>query len=109
MASDNPVIVIYPGQVAGPSGHAGGGQARGENPVPTGAVDPHKTHKDFPALWSAFVRGNFRDLRQVSMTFGVSERTARAWWNGETGVNGAHIATAFRVLPAETLKLLSAA
>lgn len=83
--------------------------------VPRGPVrgravaDPHEVQKAMPQLWQSFIRANFRDLRDVMVAFGVSERAARKWWNAEGGVNGAYVCFALRRWPAEARQWLEAA
>ncbi len=74
-----------------------------------GVDDPHNVQKGMPELWQAFIRANFRDLRDVMMAFGVSERAARKWWNAEGGVNGAFVVHAFRRWPDAARAWLEAA
>lgn len=80
--------------------------ARG-NPVPP--YDPHLVHREFPDRWQSYVRANFRGLNHIQQVFGVSERTARKWWNGETGANGGHVAIAMREHPVQAQRMLFAA
>lgn len=72
-------------------------------------VDPNAVHRKFPARWKAYIRAHYSDLRQVTKAFGVSERTARKWWNGETGANGGHVAVAVMLHPVQTQQFLFAA
>lgn len=110
MNSPFPQYVVVPlHQLSLQANQTGAADARGEIPAPDSQFDPYKMHAEFGAKWSAFVRANFHNLRQVSLSFGVSERTARAWWKGETGANAAQVAIAFRHCPEATLALLQAA
>lgn len=68
--------------------------------------NPHQVRRDFPQRWSVYVRTNFSDLRHVQQVFGVSERTARKWWNAETGVNGGHVAVALAEHPVAAPRML---
>lgn len=85
------------------------GDCPADFPAPGGAVDPHRIHRDFPQRWQAYIRANFYDLRHVQQVFAVSERTARSWWNGETGANGGHVAVAVRAHPVAASRMLFAA
>ena len=71
--------------------------------------DPHAVHRDFPDRWQAYIRANYRHLGHVQQVFGVSERTARKWWNGETGANGGHVAIAVNEHPVAAPRMLFAA
>lgn len=79
---------------------------RGES-VPR--YDPHRVHREFPDRWQGYIRANYRDLRHVMHIFGVSERTARKWWRGETGANGGHVAIAVNEHPVAAPRMLFAA
>lgn len=71
--------------------------------------NPHRVHREFPDRWQGYVRANYRGLGHVQQVFGVSERTARKWWNGETGANGGHVAIAMREHPVQAQQMLFAA
>ena len=71
--------------------------------------DPHAVHRDFPDRWQTYIRANYRHLGHVQQVFGVSERTARKWWNGETGANGGHVAIAVNEHPVAAPRMLFAA
>lgn len=71
--------------------------------------DPMSVHREFPDRWRAYIRSNYRDLAHVQQVFGVSERAARKWWNGETGANGAHVAIAVNEHPVAAPRMLFAA
>ena len=71
--------------------------------------DPHAVHRDFPDRWQTYIRANYRHLGHVQQVFGVSERTARKWWNGETGANGGHVAIAVNEHPVSAPRMLFAA
>ena len=73
------------------------------------AYDPHRIHRDFPMRWQRYIRANFRGLGHVQQVFNVSERTARKWWNGETGANGGHVAIAVAEHPVQAPRMLFAA
>jgi hypothetical protein len=71
--------------------------------------DPHQLHREFPERWSTYIRSNFRSLAHVTQVFPVSERTARSWWKGETGANGANVAIAVNEHPVAAPRILFAA
>ncbi len=71
--------------------------------------DPHKVHREFPARWQAYIRGNYRNIGHVTQVFQVSERTARKWWAGETGAVGGHVAIAINEHPETAPVMLFAA
>lgn len=73
------------------------------------AYDPHQVHREFPDRWQAYIRANYRNLMHVQQVFGVSERTSRKWWNGETGANGGHVAMAVNEHPVAAPRMLFAA
>ncbi|WP_147112155.1 hypothetical protein [Tateyamaria sp. syn59] len=73
------------------------------------SYDPHRVHREFPDRWQAYIRANYRDLNHVQLVFGVSERTARKWWKGETGANGGHVAIAVNEHPVAAPRMLFAA
>jgi hypothetical protein len=62
-------------------------------------VDPFQVRADFPEMWARYIRANFRSVAAVVAAFEVSERTARKWWEGETGAHGGHVAVACRMHP----------
>lgn len=78
-------------------------------PQAQATYDPQKVHREFPERWRSYIRANFRNLRQIQEVFGVSERTARKWWDGETGANGGHVAIAVIEHPVEAPLMLFAA
>lgn len=71
--------------------------------------DPHQVQREFPKRWQAYIRSNFRNIAHVQMVFPVSERTARGWWKGETGVNGSNVAIAVNEHPVAASRMLFAA
>lgn len=71
--------------------------------------DAFAVRRDFPERWQAYIRANFRNLGHVQKVFGVCERTARKWWDGETGVNGGFIAIAVNEHPVAAPRMLFAA
>lgn len=52
------------------------------------------TDDDFASEWGTFIRRNFRDRTAIKRAFGVSERTAVYWENGERPPRGRHVAKA---------------
>ncbi|MGK7663353.1 MULTISPECIES: hypothetical protein [unclassified Marinovum] len=58
--------------------------------------DPHREAREFPDRWQKYIRAHFRDYASIQQAFGVCERTARKWFDGETGARGAHVAMALR-------------
>ncbi|MBF9042978.1 hypothetical protein HKCCE4037_06550 [Rhodobacterales bacterium HKCCE4037] len=76
---------------------------------PVARLDPHAIHRDFPARWRKYIRANFRDLDHIQQVFGVSQRAARKWWNGEGGANGAYVAIAVEAHPIAAPRMLFAA
>ncbi|WP_394707849.1 hypothetical protein [Roseovarius pacificus] len=87
--------------------------SRGAGELPAAGArkldDPFEVQKAMPEKWQAFVRDNFSDPRAVMDAFGVSERAARKWWNGEGGVNGAYLFYALRRWPEAVRAWLEAA
>ena len=73
------------------------------------AYDPHQVHREFPERWQHYIQSNYRSLRHVMNVFRVSERTARKWWNGDTGANGGHVAIAVNEHPVAAQRMLFAA
>lgn len=84
--------------------------ARGGQPeAPAARFDPDRALRDFPSLWRAYCRGHYRDYRHLMAVFGVSERCARKWMDGESGCNGAHLSVAFRQHPDQVGRLMQIA
>ncbi len=79
----------------------------GDSPAPI--YDPQQIHTQFPARWQVYIRNNYRNLAHIQQVFNVSERTARKWWNGETGANGGHVAIAVCQHPVAAPRMLFAA
>jgi len=44
--------------------------------------DLHRYRMLFPDRWMVFLHRNFRNPVHVAFMFGVSDRTARNWWDG---------------------------
>jgi hypothetical protein len=78
-------------------------------PARVGAMDPYRIHHEFPDRWSAYIRAHFRCISQVIAAFGVSERTARKWWDGSNGANGGNVAVAVALHPETAPQMLFAA
>jgi hypothetical protein len=76
------------------------------SPAHSVVFDPARVHREFPERWRAYIRSSFGDLRAVCQAFGVCERTARKWWDGETGANGGHVAVAVRTHPEAAARML---
>lgn len=74
-----------------------------------GQYNPHHVHQEFPDKWRAYIRANYRNLSHVQQVFGVSERAARKWWNGEGGVNAGYVAIAKAEHPVQAERMLFAA
>ncbi|MDJ0631079.1 MAG: hypothetical protein QNJ44_22670 [Rhodobacter sp.] len=72
-------------------------------------ADPHEIQRQFPQRWRAYIRANYRNLGHVQRVFGVSEKAARNWWNGDTGANGAQVAIAVNEHPVAAPRMLFAA
>lgn len=53
----------------------------------------------FPDLWSAFLRRHYRDVGEVAVTFDVTERQARNWWEGANRPSGDKVALAAMLHP----------
>jgi hypothetical protein len=70
--------------------------------------DPEGFARAFPAKWQAFLHAHFRNSIHVADTFGVTDRAARKWWDGVGGPNGAKVAQAHLMYPAETQMLFAA-
>lgn len=117
MTDHTPSVVVYihdtPSPAPCPAGPAqSSGNAAGQNAAPPpGArrLDPHAIHKHFPERWSAYIRANFKDLKEVQRAFDVSERAARRWWTGEGGANGGYVAIAVDIHPEIAQRMLFAA
>ena len=73
-----------------------------------GRYDPHKIHREFPGRWQAYILAHYQSLAHVCWVFDVCESTARKWWTGETGANGANVAIAINVHPVEAHEMLFA-
>ncbi len=96
------------GQMSGTFPHAAHAAILGRGDLPP-VYDPHQVHREFPGRWQSYIRANYRNLSHVQRVFGVSERTSRKWWNGETGANGGHVAIAVNEHPVAAPRMLFAA
>ena len=76
--------------------------------VPAPMVDPFHLAREFPARWQRYIQTNFRNTDQVAQCFGVSERAARKWWDGEGGPKGAPVAMALVLHPESATQILLA-
>jgi len=85
------------------------GQSFGQISAQPPSFDPLKVQREFPARWQAFIKANFRHIAHVTQVFHVSEKTARNWWTGATGANGAHVAIAVNAHPEQAHIMLFAA
>lgn len=72
-------------------------------------ADPYDLHCNFPARWRAYLHGTYRNSAHVRDVFRVDDRTARKWWNGETGCVGGYVAVAFNLDPQGVSEMLMAA
>lgn len=61
--------------------------------------DPRRYRALYPEKWHSFLRAHFRDAMQVGFFFGVSERTARDWFEGVTRSQGWAVAYAVETIP----------
>ena len=65
-------------------------------------LDPYQLHRDFPAMWSAYLHEAFAGPRmtiRIALSFDVDESTARAWLKGQGGCRGHHVVQAMRHAP----------
>jgi hypothetical protein len=81
------------------------GQVGGQS---SARFDPDGFARAFPAKWQAFLHAHFRNSIHVADTFGVTDRAARKWWDGIGGPNGAKVAQAHLMYPAEAQMLFAA-
>lgn len=108
--SSQPSVVVYVnGSSQADSTPDGPEQSIKHLSAPAAPFDPHKVHREFPERWRAYVRAHYRDYRHVMQVFPVSERTARKWWDGETGANGGNVAVAILTHPTTAPAMLFAA
>lgn len=96
------------GQKSGPFPHAAHAALLGSGGN-VGRYDPHEVQRQFPVRWKAYIRALYVNIDHVQRVFPVSERTARKWWNGETGANGSNVAIAVLEHPVAAPRLLFAA
>ncbi|MFT5614684.1 MAG: hypothetical protein ACI8Q6_001966 [Granulosicoccus sp.] len=112
-APRSPSVVVYVNEFPLPqSGTEPVGQLHSPLPAPLpnrAPMDPEKIHREFPTRWQAYIREHYRNLREIQLTFGVCERTARKWWDGETGCVGGYVAVAVNEHPLDAPRMLFAA
>ena len=75
----------------------------------TYVLEPDRIAYFFAERWGAYIRANYRNLAHVCRVFGVSERAARKWWNGEGGAHGVNVAVASAEHPDQMPHFLYAA
>jgi hypothetical protein len=75
---------------------------------PGNARDLMAFYGAFPIRWQEFLHAHFGSEVQVAIFFGVSERAAAKWWNGEGGVNGGKVALACSTIPTAATMLFAA-
>lgn len=56
--------------------------------------EPYWFKTEFPDLWSAYLRGSFRNPETVSVAFDVTFQTACNWWNATHRPSGDKVALA---------------
>ena len=105
----SPVVIYVNGASYGQSAPTTGGQSVGQMSDPKARFDPYKVHREFPARWQAYIQANYRNIGHVVQVFQVSEKTARNWWTGATGANGAQVAIAVHEHPEQAPVMLFAA
>lgn len=62
------------------------------------SLDAYRINRDFPQRWQAYLRAHFACINDAALTFGVTERAARRWWNG-AGSRGPFVTIALRLHP----------
>lgn len=73
-------------------------------------LDPYTEHCQFPDRWRAYLVAHFGTNPQaVADAFGVTERAARKWLNGETGCKGCAVVIAVQLHPETAPPMLWAA
>jgi hypothetical protein len=59
------------------------------------ALDPHGMHREFPAIWSRYLRDHYGTNRgAIMMAFAVDDRTVRSWQSGLNMPSGNKVALA---------------
>lgn len=104
-----PVVIYVNGSPYDQHIRNSGGQSVGYMSGASAQCDPYRVHREFPARWRAYIQANFRNISHVTQIFQVSEKTARNWWTGATGANGAHVAIAMNHNPEQASLMLFAA
>ena len=71
--------------------------------------DLHHYRTIFPDRWSTFLRAHFRDHVHAAYVFGVSERTARNWFEGISAPRAEFALAACKHIPGAAAYLMEAA
>lgn len=71
--------------------------------------DLHRYRVVFPDRWASFLRSHFRDHVHVAFVFGVSERTARNWFEGISAPRAEFALAACKHIPGAAEYLMEAA
>jgi hypothetical protein len=71
--------------------------------------DLHRYRVVFPDRWSAFLKAHFRDHIHAAFVFGVSERTARNWFEGVSAPRAEFALAACKHIPGAAAYLMEAA
>jgi len=71
--------------------------------------DLHRYRVVFPDRWAAFLRAHFRDQMHVAYMFGVSDRTARNWWEGVSAPRAEFALAACKNVPGASEYLMAGA
>ena len=71
--------------------------------------DLHRYRVVFPDRWASFLKAHFRDHIHVAFVFGVSERTARNWWEGVSAPRAEFALAACKHIPGAAEYLMEAA
>jgi hypothetical protein len=66
---------------------------------PASNPDPRRYRSLYPDKWHGFLHAHFRDAMHVAYSFGVSERSARDWWEGVSTSQGWAVAYAIENIP----------
>ena len=88
------------------SGECVGGQPEKFSGHP---FDLHRYRVIFPDRWAALLRAHFRDHVHVAFMFGVSERTARNWWEAVSAPRAEFALAACKHIPGAAEYLMEAA
>ena len=71
--------------------------------------DLHRYRVIFPDRWASFLKQHFRDHVHAAFVFGVSERTARNWWEGVSAPRAEFALAACKHIPGAAEYLMEAA